>query len=118
MCYSVVVVRELTGVCVCVWVLQIGQFFGVIDPILMTDLVNVSLFTLNKTYDYQSVCDPERESKADAGLRSVYVVSYTDQISHTLTHTHTHTLTHTHTHTHPHTHPHTHAHTHPHTHTP
>ncbi|XP_062338693.1 voltage-dependent calcium channel subunit alpha-2/delta-1-like [Osmerus eperlanus] len=57
---------------------QIGQFFGVIDPILMTDLVNMSLFTLNKTYDYQSVCDPERESKADAGLRSVYVPTIVD----------------------------------------
>uniref|UniRef100_A0A674CGL6 Calcium channel, voltage-dependent, alpha 2/delta subunit 1a n=1 Tax=Salmo trutta TaxID=8032 RepID=A0A674CGL6_SALTR len=56
---------------------QIGQFFGMIDPILMVNLVNMSLFTLNKTYDYQSVCDPKRESKGSAaGLRSVYVVSY------------------------------------------
>uniref|UniRef100_A0A674AUR3 Calcium channel, voltage-dependent, alpha 2/delta subunit 1a n=1 Tax=Salmo trutta TaxID=8032 RepID=A0A674AUR3_SALTR len=53
---------------------QIGQFFGMIDPILMVNLVNMSLFTLNKTYDYQSVCDPKRESKGSAaGLRSVYV---------------------------------------------
>uniref|UniRef100_A0A674AWF4 Calcium channel, voltage-dependent, alpha 2/delta subunit 1a n=1 Tax=Salmo trutta TaxID=8032 RepID=A0A674AWF4_SALTR len=60
---------------------QIGQFFGMIDPILMVNLVNMSLFTLNKTYDYQSVCDPKRESKGSAaGLRSVYVVSYITDI--------------------------------------
>lgn len=40
----------------------------------MITLVNTSLFSFNKTYDYQSVCDPERETKAAAGLRSVYVV--------------------------------------------
>lgn len=57
---------------------QIGQFFGVIDPILMTHLVNMSLFTFNKTFDYQSVCDPERETKADAGMRSVYVPTIVD----------------------------------------
>lgn len=53
---------------------QIGQFFGEVDPVLMITLVNTSLFSFNKTYDYQSVCDPERETKAAAGLRSVYVV--------------------------------------------
>uniref|UniRef100_A0AAZ3QNV2 VWFA domain-containing protein n=1 Tax=Oncorhynchus tshawytscha TaxID=74940 RepID=A0AAZ3QNV2_ONCTS len=59
--------------------LQIGQFFGMIDPILMVNLVNMSLFTLNKTYDYQSVCDPKRESKGSAaGLRSVYVPTIAD----------------------------------------
>uniref|UniRef100_A0A674CEU7 Calcium channel, voltage-dependent, alpha 2/delta subunit 1a n=1 Tax=Salmo trutta TaxID=8032 RepID=A0A674CEU7_SALTR len=58
---------------------QIGQFFGMIDPILMVNLVNMSLFTLNKTYDYQSVCDPKRESKGSAaGLRSVYVPTIAD----------------------------------------
>lgn len=41
---------------------------------LMTNLVNTSLYSLNKTYDYQSVCDPEKDSKAAAGPRSVYVV--------------------------------------------
>jgi len=58
---------------------QIGQFFGEVDPVLMISLVNVSLFSFNKTYDYQSVCDPERETKAAAGPRSVYVVKYTCQ---------------------------------------
>ncbi|KAM4615175.1 voltage-dependent calcium channel subunit alpha-2/delta-1-like [Polymixia lowei] len=57
---------------------QIGRFFGVIDPILMVSLVNSSLFTFNKTFDYQSLCDPERESKAAAGLRSVYVPTIAD----------------------------------------
>uniref|UniRef100_A0A4W5L7D2 Voltage-dependent calcium channel alpha-2/delta subunit conserved region domain-containing protein n=1 Tax=Hucho hucho TaxID=62062 RepID=A0A4W5L7D2_9TELE len=72
---------------------QIGQFFGMIDPILMVNLVNMSLFTLNKTYDYQSVCDPKRESKGSAaGLRSVYVVSYISQ-RHTHIHTHRHQRT-------------------------
>uniref|UniRef100_A0A8C6WHM4 Calcium voltage-gated channel auxiliary subunit alpha2delta 1 n=1 Tax=Neogobius melanostomus TaxID=47308 RepID=A0A8C6WHM4_9GOBI len=52
----------------------IGQFFGEVDPVLMINLVNTSLYFFNKTYDYQSVCDPEEDSKAAAGLRSVYVV--------------------------------------------
>lgn len=54
--------------------LQIGQFFGEVDPVLMINLVNTSLYSFNKTYDYQSVCDPEKDSKAAAGPRSVYVV--------------------------------------------
>lgn len=40
----------------------------------MINLVNTSLYSFNKTYDYQSVCDPEKDSKAAAGPRSVYVV--------------------------------------------
>lgn len=57
---------------------QIGRFFGVIDPILMINLVNSSLFTFKKTFDYQSLCDPVKESKAAAGLRSVYVPTIAD----------------------------------------
>ncbi|XP_028425874.1 voltage-dependent calcium channel subunit alpha-2/delta-1 isoform X1 [Perca flavescens] len=57
---------------------QIGRFFGGIDPILMVNLVNSSLFTSKKTFDYQSLCDPEKESKAAAGLRSVYVPTIAD----------------------------------------
>ncbi|KAA8580215.1 hypothetical protein FQN60_005750 [Etheostoma spectabile] len=56
----------------------IGRFFGGIDPILMVNLVNSSLFTSKKTFDYQSLCDPEKESKAAAGLRSVYVPTIAD----------------------------------------
>ncbi|XP_026218436.1 voltage-dependent calcium channel subunit alpha-2/delta-1a isoform X1 [Anabas testudineus] len=56
---------------------KIGSFFGVIDPFLMRNL-NDSLFTLKKTYDYQSLCDPKKESKAAAGLRSVYVPTIAD----------------------------------------
>lgn len=41
----------------------------------MINLVNTSLYSFNKTYDYQSVCDPEKDSKAAAGRRSFYVVS-------------------------------------------
>lgn len=55
---------------------QIGQFFGMIDPSLMRNMMNVSLYSLNKTYDYQALCEPTKESKAAAGLRSVYVVSF------------------------------------------
>uniref|UniRef100_A0A8C9WJZ2 Calcium voltage-gated channel auxiliary subunit alpha2delta 1 n=1 Tax=Scleropages formosus TaxID=113540 RepID=A0A8C9WJZ2_SCLFO len=55
-----------------------GRFFGEVDPILMINLVNTSLYSFNKTYDYQSVCNPERESKAAAGLRSVYVPTVAD----------------------------------------
>ncbi|XP_064199214.1 voltage-dependent calcium channel subunit alpha-2/delta-1-like isoform X2 [Anguilla rostrata] len=55
------------------YITQIGQFFGEIDPNLMKSLVNASVYSYNKTYDYQSVCDPQREIKAAAGLRSVYV---------------------------------------------
>uniref|UniRef100_A0A3Q4AE78 VWFA domain-containing protein n=1 Tax=Mola mola TaxID=94237 RepID=A0A3Q4AE78_MOLML len=57
---------------------KIGRFFGVIDPILMKTLVNSSLFTFKKTFDYQSLCDPKKESKAAAGLRSVYVPTIAD----------------------------------------
>ena len=46
----------------------------------MINLVNTSLYSFNKTYDYQSVCDPEKDSKAAAGPRSVYVVSYNTYI--------------------------------------
>lgn len=53
-----------------------GRFFGMIDPILMVTLVNSSLFTSKMSYDYQSLCDPVKETKAAAGLRSVYVVSH------------------------------------------
>lgn len=59
----------------------IGQFFGEVDPVLMINLVNTSLYAFNKTYDYQSVCDPEKDSKAAAGLRSVYVPTITDLLS-------------------------------------
>ncbi|KAG7258041.1 hypothetical protein CRUP_025737, partial [Coryphaenoides rupestris] len=34
---------------------QIGRFFGVVDSILMQELVNASLFTFTKTFDYQSI---------------------------------------------------------------
>uniref|UniRef100_A0A8C6WT10 Calcium channel, voltage-dependent, alpha 2/delta subunit 1a n=1 Tax=Neogobius melanostomus TaxID=47308 RepID=A0A8C6WT10_9GOBI len=57
---------------------QIGRFFGVIDPILMASLVNSSLFTFKNTFDYQSLCDPVKETKAAAGLRSVYVPTIAD----------------------------------------
>ncbi|KAM3858817.1 voltage-dependent calcium channel subunit alpha-2/delta-1a [Diretmus argenteus] len=60
---------------------QIGRFFGMIDPILMVSLVNSSLFAFKKTFDYQSLCDPEKESKAAAGLRSVYVPTIADMLN-------------------------------------
>ncbi|XP_071376072.1 voltage-dependent calcium channel subunit alpha-2/delta-1 [Centroberyx affinis] len=59
----------------------IGQFFGEVDPVLMINLVNTSLYSYNKTYDYQSVCDPEKDSKAAAGPRSVYVPTIADLLS-------------------------------------
>ncbi|XP_034058399.1 voltage-dependent calcium channel subunit alpha-2/delta-1-like isoform X2 [Gymnodraco acuticeps] len=57
---------------------QIGRFFGGMDPILMFNLVNSSLFTFKKTFDYQSLCDPEKEITGAAGLRSVYVPTIAD----------------------------------------
>ncbi|KAM9814539.1 voltage-dependent calcium channel subunit alpha-2/delta-1 isoform 3-T4 [Syngnathus typhle] len=59
----------------------IGQFFGEVDPVLMINLVNTSLYSFNKTYDYQSVCDPEKDSKAAAGPRSIYVPTIADLLS-------------------------------------
>uniref|UniRef100_A0A8C6P1Z4 Calcium voltage-gated channel auxiliary subunit alpha2delta 1 n=1 Tax=Nothobranchius furzeri TaxID=105023 RepID=A0A8C6P1Z4_NOTFU len=59
----------------------IGQFFGEVDPVLMISLVNTSLYSFNKTYDYQSVCDPEKDSKAAAGPRSIYVPTIADLLS-------------------------------------
>uniref|UniRef100_A0A8D0C1C1 Calcium voltage-gated channel auxiliary subunit alpha2delta 1 n=1 Tax=Salvator merianae TaxID=96440 RepID=A0A8D0C1C1_SALMN len=57
---------------------EIGKFFGEIDPGLMRTLINMSLYAFNKSYDYQSVCDPEEEPKQGAGLRSVYVPTIAD----------------------------------------
>ncbi|XP_067915277.1 voltage-dependent calcium channel subunit alpha-2/delta-1 isoform X3 [Heterodontus francisci] len=57
---------------------KIGKFFGEIDPSLMRRLLNTSLYAFNKSYDFQSVCDPETETKAAAGLRSVYIPSIVD----------------------------------------
>ncbi|CAB1416054.1 unnamed protein product [Pleuronectes platessa] len=59
---------------------EVGRFFGVIDPVLMRSL-NDSLFTYKQTYDYQSLCDPKKESKAAAGPRSVYVPTIADILS-------------------------------------
>ncbi|XP_053534078.1 voltage-dependent calcium channel subunit alpha-2/delta-1 isoform X5 [Ictalurus punctatus] len=63
------------------YITQIGQFFGEVDPILMTSLLNTSLYSFNKTYDYQSVCDPEKEPKAAAGPRSAYVPTVADMLN-------------------------------------
>ncbi|KAL1275884.1 hypothetical protein QQF64_035507, partial [Cirrhinus molitorella] len=57
---------------------KIGQFFGMIEPSLMRNLINETLFSVNITYDYQALCEPTKESKAAAGLRSVYVPSIAD----------------------------------------
>ncbi|XP_043093949.1 voltage-dependent calcium channel subunit alpha-2/delta-1a isoform X2 [Puntigrus tetrazona] len=57
---------------------KIGHFFGMIDPSLMRNLINESLFSVNITYDYQALCEPTRETKAAAGLRSVYVPTIAD----------------------------------------
>ncbi|XP_066490665.1 voltage-dependent calcium channel subunit alpha-2/delta-1 isoform X2 [Tiliqua scincoides] len=57
---------------------EIGKFFGEIDPGLMRNLINMSLYAFNKSYDYQSVCDPEEEPKQGAGLRSVNVPTVAD----------------------------------------
>uniref|UniRef100_A0A452UP12 Calcium voltage-gated channel auxiliary subunit alpha2delta 1 n=1 Tax=Ursus maritimus TaxID=29073 RepID=A0A452UP12_URSMA len=54
---------------------QIGRFFGEIDPSLMRHLVNISVYAFNKSYDYQSVCEPGAAPKQGAGPRSAYVVS-------------------------------------------
>ncbi|KAF5927857.1 hypothetical protein HPG69_000764 [Diceros bicornis minor] len=57
---------------------QIGRFFGEIDPSLMRHLVNISVYAFNKSYDYQSVCEPGAPPKQGAGHRSAYVPSIAD----------------------------------------
>ncbi|XP_069852463.1 voltage-dependent calcium channel subunit alpha-2/delta-1 isoform X6 [Dipodomys merriami] len=57
---------------------QIGRFFGEIDPSLMRHLVNISIYAFNKSYDYQSVCNPVTTPKQGAGHRSAYVPSIAD----------------------------------------
>ncbi|XP_073920975.1 voltage-dependent calcium channel subunit alpha-2/delta-1 isoform X5 [Castor canadensis] len=57
---------------------QIGRFFGEIDPSLMRHLINVSVYAFNKSYDYQSVCEPGAAPKQGAGHRSAYVPSIAD----------------------------------------
>ncbi|KAM4675264.1 voltage-dependent calcium channel subunit alpha-2/delta-1 isoform 2-T2 [Discoglossus pictus] len=60
---------------------QIGRFFGEIDPSLMRKLVNVSLYGFNKSYDYQSVCDPGDEPVKTAATRSVFVPTIADVLN-------------------------------------
>ncbi|XP_054845021.1 voltage-dependent calcium channel subunit alpha-2/delta-1 isoform X1 [Eublepharis macularius] len=60
------------------YIQEIGKFFGEIDPGLMRNLINMSLYAFNKSYDYQSVCDPEEEPRQGAGLRSAYVPTVAD----------------------------------------
>ncbi|KAM3926281.1 voltage-dependent calcium channel subunit alpha-2/delta-1 isoform 1-T1 [Leptodactylus fuscus] len=57
---------------------QIGKFFGEIDPSLMRKLVNISVYAFNKSYDYQSVCDPGEEPAKTAAPRSVFVPTIAD----------------------------------------
>ncbi|KAM8974423.1 voltage-dependent calcium channel subunit alpha-2/delta-1 isoform 2-T2 [Pelodytes ibericus] len=57
---------------------QIGRFFGEIDPSLMKKLVEISVFAFNKSYDYQSVCDPGDEPVKTAAPRSVFVPTIAD----------------------------------------
>ncbi|XP_075064800.1 voltage-dependent calcium channel subunit alpha-2/delta-1 isoform X2 [Mixophyes fleayi] len=57
---------------------QIGKFFGEIDPSLMKKLVNISVYAFNKSYDYQSVCDPGEEPARTAAPRSVFVPTIAD----------------------------------------
>ncbi|KAM6203133.1 voltage-dependent calcium channel subunit alpha-2/delta-1 isoform 1-T1 [Rhynchocyon petersi] len=57
---------------------QIGRFFGEIDPSLMRHLINISVYAFNKSYDYQSVCEPGAAPKQGAGHRSAYVPSIAD----------------------------------------
>ncbi|XP_013365963.1 PREDICTED: voltage-dependent calcium channel subunit alpha-2/delta-1 isoform X2 [Chinchilla lanigera] len=57
---------------------QIGRFFGEIDPSLMRHLVNISVYAFNKSYDYQSVCEPGAAPKQGAGHRSAHVPSIAD----------------------------------------
>ncbi|XP_021545475.2 voltage-dependent calcium channel subunit alpha-2/delta-1 isoform X7 [Neomonachus schauinslandi] len=57
---------------------QIGRFFGEIDPSLMRHLVNISVYAFNKSYDYQSVCEPGAAPKQGAGHRSASVPSIAD----------------------------------------
>lgn len=40
----------------------------------MKKLVNISVYAFNKSYDYQSVCDPGEEPAKTAAPRSVFVV--------------------------------------------
>uniref|UniRef100_A0A3Q4MEU8 Voltage-dependent calcium channel subunit alpha-2/delta-1-like n=1 Tax=Neolamprologus brichardi TaxID=32507 RepID=A0A3Q4MEU8_NEOBR len=57
---------------------EIGKFFGEIDPCIMRSLINSSLYTNKSTYNYQSLCDPKKEDKTSAGMRSVYVPTIAD----------------------------------------
>ncbi|XP_056429384.1 voltage-dependent calcium channel subunit alpha-2/delta-1 isoform X1 [Hyla sarda] len=60
---------------------QIGRFFGEIDPSLMRKLVNISVYAFNKSYDYQSVCDPVEEPAKTAAPRSVFVPTIADLLN-------------------------------------
>ncbi|XP_053572489.1 voltage-dependent calcium channel subunit alpha-2/delta-1 isoform X2 [Bombina bombina] len=57
---------------------QIGRFYGEIDPSLMKKLVNISVYAFNKSYDYQSVCDPGDEPVKTDAARTVFVPTIAD----------------------------------------
>ncbi|XP_053321026.1 voltage-dependent calcium channel subunit alpha-2/delta-1 isoform X3 [Spea bombifrons] len=57
---------------------QVGRFFGEIDPSLMRKLVNISVYAFNKSYDYQSRCNPNNEPVKTAAPRSVFVPTIAD----------------------------------------
>ena len=48
----------------------------------MRHLINISVYAYNKSYDYQSVCEPGAAPKQGAGHRSAYVVSNIHSASH------------------------------------
>lgn len=62
------------------YIRKIGKFFGMVDPLLMNELINISVFSNKTIYDYQSTCKPEEKTKSAAGLRSVYVPTIADML--------------------------------------
>ena len=58
---------------------QVGRFFGDIDPVLARKLFNTSVYSIEQEYDYQASC-PVPNHTINAGPRSFYIVS-TDHIT-------------------------------------
>uniref|UniRef100_A0A671KSA5 Voltage-dependent calcium channel subunit alpha-2/delta-2-like n=1 Tax=Sinocyclocheilus anshuiensis TaxID=1608454 RepID=A0A671KSA5_9TELE len=53
---------------------DVGLFFGEVDPYLMFALYNSSIYARHQTFQYQSACEPTASSHTGAAHRGFYVV--------------------------------------------
>uniref|UniRef100_A0A674CHK5 Calcium voltage-gated channel auxiliary subunit alpha2delta 2 n=1 Tax=Salmo trutta TaxID=8032 RepID=A0A674CHK5_SALTR len=64
-----------------VLLLQVGLFFGDVDPYLMHALYNNSIYARRQSFQYQSACEPVSSSHTGAAPRGIFVPSIADMLS-------------------------------------